>query len=993
MSQHLFNNGNPNSPVETSCEDPAASLVNMFVNMVQKNRIDAGQCPALRPVFLKPHGVVQGVFRIKAGLPENLAVGLFSGTEYPLWARFSSDTLPTSNDFKTTCGVGLKLFNTPTPKLFGQPEETTFDFILQNFPVFFVDTAKEMCEFTRAGVVEGNYDAYLSKHPKTSAILDAMAQPVGSVLATSYWAILPFSLGPDQYVKYLLRPTLQDKPPHSAPSDPAYLGQEMAARLAKESVTFEFCIQLRTNPATMPLDAATVAWPEGESPFIPVAEVHFPQQDIQARGQPAYGENLSMNIWRVTEAHRPQGSIAEVRKAVYAASAEQRRNANGVPNGEPASAKPLDVLPPCKDQAIVRAAIHPGIGVARVGNAESEFFIGPEVTHPAVVAQGSYRTAQGALKRQAARFRIYGYNAAGEVVRELTSDNADIQWTVHVANRKADWFHFITAMDIPESADLVVTPRNADVVGSGRESLIIDPGPRSIGGSAVSGPQYCFDGGQFKNVEVPLGELQTDDQGRLLFLGGQGKAASPSGKPPYDPANPDSFNNAADWYDDISDGPVHATVSVNGRSIPVDSAWVICAPPNYAPDVIGWRTMCDLMIDVYTQNGWLPVPAVTSFSKDVLPQLQRLSNLQWVNKGFASMFGKGCPMDFENPAFIARLAQKPADANDDVYGELRQQLLNTFRPHQMKINDPRLWPWIYGDDYGGDLLQGSPNAMLALPSLQQMHLQRWAEGHFEDDWQPDQQPPQQLSDVPLAEQPAMLDQAAMHFCLADAFHPGCEMTWPMRHASLYRQPFRIRENPVGEKPAQWGTSLNQVQALAPDGPLYAQVAGGITRWMGLPWQGDTAYCRSGYDVDYDPVVPTFWPARVPNTILTEDDYQIVVDDSRPRSERIAAYSRRASWNRFIDVAGNVPAIMEKMIADFGKQGIIEARPGVADDPDFPPVIYVENTVYAEAPKLLAEAFAHAESGTRESKLHQAGWASEQHLQDAVRLRQRKRIRE
>ncbi len=984
---------NQDKSLNTSCSNPNESLVNMFVNTVQKRRIDSGQCPALRPVFLKPHGIAQGIFKIKPDLPANLAVGLFAGFEYPLWARFSSDTVPTSNDFKTTCGIGLKLFNTPTPKIFGQPEETTFDFILQNYPVFFVDTAKDMCEFTRAGVIEGDYDRYLSKHPRTQKILDEMAQPVGSVLAISYWAILPFAFGPHQFVKYLLRPTLTDKPPQSAPTDPTYLGQEMAARLAKESVTFEFCIQLRTNQDTMPLDEATVAWPETESPFIPVADVHFPQQDILARGQPAYGENLSMNIWRVTEDHRPQGSIAEVRKAVYAASAEQRRNANGVPNGEPASAKPADVLPPCKDQVIVRAAIHPGIGVARVGNAETDFFIGPEVTTPPAAPQGFYRTAQGSLKRQAARFRIYGYNAAGDVVRELISDNAEIQWNVHVANRKADWFYFITAMDIPETANQVLNRRNTDIKGSARAGLVIDPGVRSISGNSTSGPQYRFDSGKFKDVTVDLGELQTDANGRLLFLGGRGKSASPSGKPPFDTANPDSFNNAADWYDDMSDGPVNATVSINGKTIPVDGSWVICAPPNYAPDVIGWRTMYDLMIDVYTQNGWLPVPAVTSFSKDVLPQLQRLANLQWVNKGFATLFGKGCPMDFESQAFIAKLAQKPANVNDDAYGELRRQLLNTFRPYQPKINDPRLWPWIYGDDFGGDLFQDSPNTMLALPSLQQMHLQRWAAGKFDNDWQPDQKPPQQLSDVPLAEQPAMLDQAAMHFCLADAFHPGCEMTWPMRHASLYRQPFRIRENPRLENPNEWGSTLNQQEALAPDGPVYAQVAGGITRWMGLPWQGDTAYCRSGYDPEYDSFVPTFWPARVPNWVLTENDYQIVIDECRPRNERIAAYSRRESWNRFIDTAQKIPAIMEKMIADFGKQGIIEARPGVPNDPDFPSVIYVENVAYTETPKLLAAALVHAEAGTRESKIRQAGWASEQHLQDAIRLRQRKRVDE
>jgi hypothetical protein len=81
------------------------------------------------------------------------------------------------------------------------------------------------------------------------------------------------------------------------------------------------------------------------------------------------------------------------------------------------------------NSAIVRAAIYPAIGVARVGNSQSEFFFGPEVVHPASESPGFYKDATGALKRQAVRFRIHGYDAAGEVVAELTANNADISWT------------------------------------------------------------------------------------------------------------------------------------------------------------------------------------------------------------------------------------------------------------------------------------------------------------------------------------------------------------------------------------------------------------------------------------------------------------------------------------------------------------------------------------------------------------------------------------
>jgi len=104
------------------------------------------------------------------------------------------------------------------------------------------------------------------------------------------------------------------------------------------------------------------------------------------------------------------------------------------------------------DSKVVRAAIHPAIGIARVGNSENEFYIGPEVLEPQPQPPGFYKDSKGALKREAAQFRIYGYNANGEVVSELTSDNADITWTVHVANKKSAWYQFQLALDIPEAA-------------------------------------------------------------------------------------------------------------------------------------------------------------------------------------------------------------------------------------------------------------------------------------------------------------------------------------------------------------------------------------------------------------------------------------------------------------------------------------------------------------------------------------------------------------
>ena len=104
---------------------------------------------------------------------------------------------------------------------------------------------------------------------------------------------------------------------------------------------------------------------------------------------------------------------------------------------------------------------------------------------------------------------------------------------------------------------------------------------------------------------------------------------------------------------------------------------------------------------------------------------------------------------------------------------------------------------MYGDAFGS-FSASSPNNNLALPSVQQVLLKRWVQGDFVSDWNPGATAPKSLDEVPIAEQPAVLDKAPLHFCLADAFHPGCEITWPMRHASMYEKPFRIRHRAAGQ---------------------------------------------------------------------------------------------------------------------------------------------------------------------------------------------------
>jgi hypothetical protein len=123
---------------------------------------------------------------------------------------------------------------------------------------------------------------------------------------------------------------------------------------------------------------------------------------------------------------------------------------------------------------IVRAVIHPAIGIARIGNS-TEFdgcFIGPEVPDEPALPLGSYKDKNGALKRQVARFRVFGLNAA--VVAELNADNAAIEWKVELANKKAAWYQFQLALDIPVALE-PTTPASArrNAMVADRSKLVI----------------------------------------------------------------------------------------------------------------------------------------------------------------------------------------------------------------------------------------------------------------------------------------------------------------------------------------------------------------------------------------------------------------------------------------------------------------------------------------------------------------------------------------
>ena len=574
---------------------------------------------------------------------------------------------------------------------------------------------------------------------------------------------------------------------------------------------------------------------------------------------------------------------------------------------------------------IVSYAIHPAIGIARVGNSKDEYFLAPQV--PGEVPPFPYKDNAGAIKRQAALFRIYGLNDQGQAVKEVTADDADIEWRVHVANRKAGWYQFNTAMDLgmySKTSEL----RNHIFSGQDRQQLIIDPGPRTMSGRDQSG--QVFDTGKFMTMNVYLGELRTDKQGRLLVLGGRGHSASATGSPAT------TFANNDGWHDDVSDGPVRATVRIGGKAYEAEPAMVVVAPPNYGQGLYGVVTLYDVVIDLFIRElQWLRPPGHVSFWREIYPIFHRLVQCQWVNQGIYMLFGKNSPSDLMQPDLLARLSD-PSDRSKKE----RQRLFNWFRDPDATKAEPVKLPPFYGDgfdDWSGLAIDG-----LSVTHVQYSCLRQWAEGHFSNDPAEKHMSPCLLTQLPVAEQPRAYDRAALEECLGGPFHPGIEMTWIMRRASLWQAPFRLKILPENESVKDnYGPLLNPDLCLGPDGPLQSSGPGTLTRWMGVPWQTDEASCLDGYDVSTYLPLPNFWAVRVPNEVLSEEAYKRLMDQRLPYAQRLKHFDYRRFWLRDLNISNQER--INKMVASWNQVGVVAARPGPKDSAttDLPEHIWVE----------------------------------------------------
>lgn len=93
---------------------------------------------------------------------------------------------------------------------------------------------------------------------------------------------------------------------------------------------FDIGIQLRTDLDRMPVEDASVEWPESESPYEPVARLLLAAQDAYSPARADFvEEDLSFCPAHSLAAHRPLGSLMRARMHAYEVLGAERRRENG----------------------------------------------------------------------------------------------------------------------------------------------------------------------------------------------------------------------------------------------------------------------------------------------------------------------------------------------------------------------------------------------------------------------------------------------------------------------------------------------------------------------------------------------------------------------------------------------------------------------------------------------------------------------------------------
>ena len=331
---------------------------------------------AVRDAHAKGYGLVRAEVEILDQLPAEYAQGIYATPgRHDALIRFSNGSPHAGADARLggATGLALKIFDIAGPTLLeDEPDTHTFDYANINAPVFFCNTVEhylfiqDLFIEAPAYFVQGTpgrhrfYQDFVTGKgtldqdnwawDELLAFLRVLQSPPVNLLLSTYW-----TMGAVRHGGYIAKvrfapvAAFADKVVQRAldlGSAAEVYRPALIVELRERPYEFDIQVQLCADLAQMPVEDVTVEWPEQLSPFVTVAKLRLPQQDISEDDNLAKMDALSFTPWRVTAEHAPLGNIMRVRKEVYRHSSILRHNLNRQQRTEPQSADQVLTVTP-----------------------------------------------------------------------------------------------------------------------------------------------------------------------------------------------------------------------------------------------------------------------------------------------------------------------------------------------------------------------------------------------------------------------------------------------------------------------------------------------------------------------------------------------------------------------------------------------------------------------------------------------------------------------
>jgi len=312
---------------------------------------------AMKGTHAKAVGLVKGCLIVDDDLPSELAQGLFAKpATYDALVRYAPGPPEKLSDKASgQRGMSIKLLGVAGPHIPESDETTTQDFVLAVDPAFNASTAKSFLALFRktgaqtprfpegaiiaASRIARGAEAVLEAVGLESANLKFLGRPPRHPVSDPYYSQTPIRFG--KYVgKIAVFPSEDTLKIIGAPEvdtgDDDVFRHVTQQYFLRNEARYEVRVQLCTDLRTMPIDDASVVWPEADSPYRRLATLIIPPQQAYSEARREYfDDGLAFNPAHATIDHRPLGSINRARMEVYKHTTSYRRRSNGAAAVEP----------------------------------------------------------------------------------------------------------------------------------------------------------------------------------------------------------------------------------------------------------------------------------------------------------------------------------------------------------------------------------------------------------------------------------------------------------------------------------------------------------------------------------------------------------------------------------------------------------------------------------------------------------------------------------